>query len=100
MNKWIEALKNNNLSEVKFLEASGEDVNDANESGESVLAYALRSHCDFDILMFLVEAGADKDAADSKGITATDFARKMNKKSILQLLDYDENAPKNTMHAR
>ena len=167
MNKWIEVLKNNNLSEVKFLEASGEDINDANESGESVLAYALRSHCHFDILMFLVEAGADiydfddegvsifdmaitynnikmveffldkgidvnmthrksgftplmcaacygrteivkillendadKNAKDIKGFTATDFARKMNKKSILQLLDYDENAPKNTMHAR
>ena len=53
-----------------------------------------------EIAKILLENDADKDVADSKGITATDFARKINKKSILQLLDYDENAPKNTMHAR
>jgi len=29
-----------------------------------------------------------------------DFARKMNKKSILALFDYDENTPKNTGYAR
>jgi len=167
MNKWIEALKNNNLEEIKSLLAKGEDVNDANDTGESVLAYAIRSHCDFSLLMLLVESGADiydfddegvsifdmaitynnvkmvefflekgidvnttqrrsrftplmcaacygrteiakillennvdKDAKDTKGFTATDFARKMNKKSILKLLEYDENTPKNTMYAR
>ena len=167
MNRWIEALKKNSLKDVERIIESGEDVNDANESGESVLAYALRSHCDFSLLMLLVESGADiydfddegvsifdmaitynnvkmveffldkgidvnetkrrsgftplmcaacygrnkivemllenevnKDALDSKGLSATDFARKMNKKSILLLLDYDENAPKNSMHAR
>jgi len=167
MNKWIEALKNDSLAEVKSLQANGEDVNDVNDTGESVLAYAIRSHCDFSILMFLIESGADiydfddegvsifdmaitynnikivefflekgidvnttqrrsrftplmcaacygrteiakilldnnadKDATDSKGITATDFACKMNKKSILKLLDYDESALKNTALAR
>jgi len=52
MYKWIEALKNDSLAEVKSLQANGEDVNDANDTGESVLAYAIRSHCDFSILMF------------------------------------------------
>jgi len=167
MNKWIEALKKNSIENVKKLIQNGEDINDENESGESVLAYALRSHCDYDLLMFLVENGADiydfdeegvsifemaitynnikmveffldkgidvnstkrrsgftplicascygrteivkillengadKDAVDSKGLSATDFARKMNKKSVLALLDYDENSPKNKIYAR
>lgn len=167
MQKWIDALKNNSTEQVKHLIESGEDVNAENESGESVLAYALRSHCDFSLLMFLVENGADiydfdnegvsifemaitynniqmvkyfldksidvnstkrksgftplmcassygrnsivelllkngadKEVKDRKGFTAIDFARKMNKRSILRLLDYNENAKKNTLHAR
>jgi len=48
----------------------------------------------------LLDKGADKDAIDAKGLTAIDFSRKMNKKSVLALLDYDENAPKNTSYAR
>jgi ankyrin repeat protein len=162
MNTWIEALKHNSIDEVKKLIQSGEDLNDENDSGESVLAYAIRSHCDFSLLMFLVEngadiydhdnegvsifdmaitynnlemvhyflskdidvnetirrsgftplmcaacygrneiakilldKGADKEATDFKGFSAIDFARKMNKKSILKLFAYDENATKN-----
>ena len=167
MNKWTEILKNNDYLNVKKLIKSGADVNDANEAGESVLAFAIRSYCDFDILMLLVENGADiydfdeegvsifdmaitynnidmvnfilqkgldvnkttrksgftplmgatcygrleivkillenganQNFKDSKGFTAIDFARKMNKKSILKLLDYDENTPVNTNYAR
>jgi ankyrin repeat protein len=53
-----------------------------------------------EVVKILLESGADKEATDTKGLSATDFARKMNKKSILKLLDYDENAPKNTTYAR
>ena len=167
MNRWIEVLKKNSLEGVKTLIEQGEDINEENESGESVLAYALRSHCDFDILMHLLESGADmydtdyegvsifemaitynnikmveyfiqngidvnetkrksgftplmcascygrydiakilldnaadKDAVDSKGLSSVDFARKMNKKSLLNLYGFDENSPKNTVYAR
>lgn len=167
MVSWLEALKHNSLEEVESLLDAKEDVNEESESGESVLSFALRSHCDFALVMLLVEngadiyafdnegvsvfdmaitynniemveflmskgvdvnattrrsgftplmcaacyghnaivelflaKGADKNAVDSKGLSATDFARKMNKKSILKLLDYDENAPKNTTYAR
>ncbi|MCW8953456.1 MAG: ankyrin repeat domain-containing protein [Sulfurimonas sp.] len=167
MHTWIEFLKNNDYLSVKKHIKDGLDVNDANENGESVLAHALRYGCDMDLLMLLIdsgadaydfdeegvsifdmaitydnldmvkylinegidvnatrrksgftplmaaacygrievaklliEKGADKNAVDSKGISVIDFARKMNKKSILGLLDYDENSPKNTSYAR
>lgn len=167
MNQWIEALKQNDLAKVKELVQKGENLNDENESGESVLDYALRNRCSFELLMFLVKSGADirdvdnegvsifdmavtynntqmieylidqgvdvnytqrksgftplmcaacygrleaaqlllqkgadKDKSDYKGFTATDFARKMHKNSILKLLDFDPNSPQNTTHAR
>jgi ankyrin repeat protein len=167
MTKWIDALKRDSLQDIKTLISENEDVNDTNESGESVLAYALRSHCDFSIIELLIEAGADiyhaddegvsvfemaitynnhkmielymkngidvnstkrksgftplmcaacygrydvakillengadKDVTDTRGLSAVDFARKTNKKSILKLFDYDESSEKNTVIAR
>jgi len=167
MDKWIKYFKNNDFIAVKKYIKDGANLEDTNESGESVLALSLRYKCDFDLIMLLVESGADindfdeegvsifemaitygniemvtymiehgidvnftqrrsrfsplmaatcygrvevakllidngakKDAIDSKGISVIDFARKMNKKSILKLLDYDEHAPKNTGYAR
>lgn len=167
MNKWLELLKNDDYIGIKKHIASGGDLSETNEAGESVLACALREHCDKDLLMLLIESGADifaiddegvsvfdmavtynnvdmvkhlidngqnvnetsrrsgftalmaaacygrtevakillESGADSqqkdvKGFTATDFARKMNKKSILDLLGYDENTTVNKGHAR
>nr|WP_321265573.1 ankyrin repeat domain-containing protein [uncultured Sulfurimonas sp.] len=167
MHSWIEFLKKNDFISVKKHIRNGADVNDANETGESVLAYAIRSRCDTELLMLLIDSGADiydfddegvsifdmsitydnikmveyilskgidinfthrrsrftplmaaasygrvsiakllinhganKDAVDTKGFSAIDFARKMNKKSILEILEYDENSPKNKAYAR
>ena len=167
MEKWINILKNDDYLSVKKLIKDGADVNEANESGETVLAYAIRSRCDMDLLMLLIDAGADildfddegvsifdmaitydnlemveylltqgidvtttnrrsgftalmaaacygrteiakvllangadQNRVDSKGFTAIDFARKMNKKSVLELFDYDENDPRNKGYAR
>jgi ankyrin repeat protein len=167
MNRWLEILKNNDYLNAKKYIKENADVNEANDSGESVLAHAIRHHCDFDLLMLLVESGADifdfddegvsifdmaitygneemvtfliengvdvnktnrrsgftplmaaacygrtnvakilienganKNATDIKGFNATDFARKMNKKSILELLEFDPKAPRNTTYAR
>jgi ankyrin repeat protein len=167
MDKWIEILKKNDYLNAKKYIKEGGDVKASNDAGECVLSHAIRYGCDFELLMLLVESGADifdfddegvsvfdiaityaneemvrylidqgvsvnktqrrsgftplmaaacygrveiakillengadKEAIDSKGFNATDFARKMNKKTILELLDYDENAPKNTTYAR
>jgi len=167
MNEWIELLKENNYIGVKKHIKNGADVNDATESGESILAYAIKSRCDEDLISLLIEngadiydfddegvsifdvaitydnlwlvkyiinkgidvnktmrrsgftplmaaasygrteitkllleQGADKDAQDLKGFSATDFARKMNKKSVLEVLDFDPNAPQNRAFTR
>jgi ankyrin repeat protein len=167
MNKWLELLKNNDYLNVKKYIKSGASLDETNDAGESVLACALRAKCDMDLLMLLIESGADifdfdnegvsifdmaitydtieivnylilnnininkttrksgftplmaaacygrveifkilieqgadQYATDSKGFNTIDFARKMNKKSILEILDYDENSPKNCAYAR
>lgn len=167
MNKWLELLNKNDYIGIKKYIKSGADLQETNESGESVLACALRSHCDEDILTLIIESGADifdyddegvsildmaitydnlyvvkylieqgidinttnrrsgftalmaaacygraeitktlllygvdQTIRDSKGFTAVDFARKMNKKSILALLNYDEDDTQNRGYAR
>jgi len=167
VNNWIEILKKNDFIGVEKYIKNGGDVNDENDTGESVLAYAIRNKCDMDLLLLLVKSGADiynfddegvsifdmsitynnidmvkfmiekgvkvnftnrrsrftplmaavsygrleivklllehganQDAVDAKGFSCIDFARKMNKKSILTILNYDENAPKNKAYAR
>jgi len=167
MNKWLELLNKQDYIGIKKYIKNGADMHDTNESGESVLACALRSQCEEDILLLLIENGADpfdfddegvsvfdmavtydnefivkyliehgldinsttrrsgftalmaaacygrveiakillsygvdQTAQDTKGFTAADFARKMNKKSVLALLAYDENDPKNAGYAR
>ncbi|WP_457749223.1 ankyrin repeat domain-containing protein [Sulfurimonas sp.] len=164
---WLELLKNDDYLGIKKYIKNGADISETNEAGESVLACALRAKCSNDIIMLLIENGAnifdfdnegvsifdmaitydnieivnylieqgkdvnkttrksgftalmgaacygrveiatillengaDKNVKDSKGFSAVDFARKMNKKSILELFEYDENAPKNTGYAR
>ena len=167
MNKWLELLNKQDYLGIKKYIKNGAEMHDTNEAGESVLACALRAHCDEEILELLIDSGADtfdfddegvsvfdmaitydnqfmvkyliehgldinattrrsgftalmaaacygrveiskillsygvdQSAQDSKGFTASDFARKMNKKSILALLEYDESNPKNKGIAR
>lgn len=167
MSKWIELLKNNDYLGVKKHISSGADINESNESGESILASSLRYRCDTDVVMLLIENGADildfdeegvtifdmavtydnldivkyllsrgfkvddtkrrsrftplmaavcygriemvkflleqganANAVDAKGISVIDFARKMNKKTILKILNFNENNPVNKSYAR
>ncbi|WP_294966769.1 ankyrin repeat domain-containing protein [Sulfurimonas sp.] len=167
MSSWTEFFKNDDYMGVKKYIKDGADVNETNESGEPVLALALKNKCDMDLLKLLVENGADlydfddegvsifdssvtynniemvkymieqgidvnftqrrsgftplmaaasygradiakllidnganQEAVDAKGFSAIDFARKMNKKSVLDVLDYDKNSPKNNAYAR
>ena len=167
MYTWLEILKNNDFIGAKQYIKKDADLNEETESGESVLATAIRHHCDEDLLLLLIDSGADifyfdnegvsifdmaitygnvfmvnyiidkgidvnvtqrrsgftplmcaacygraeitkilldnganKDVKESKGFSATDFARKMNKKSVLVLLDFDKDAPQNKAYIR
>jgi len=167
MNRWLELLRTDDYLGIKKYIKSGADLSATNESGESVLACALRDRCELETLMLLIESGADiyaiddegvsildmaitydninilnylleqgydinktsrksgftalmsaacygrvkiakillekgadQTVKDTKGFRAVDFARKMNKKSVLSILDYDESEAKNTGYAR
>ncbi len=159
MNKWTEILNNNDYLNAKKNIKNGVALDETDESGESVLAYAIKSKCDTDLIMLLIDNGADifdfddegvsildmaitydnielvnyliengvdvnqtnrrsgftplmaavsygrveitkillsknvdQSSVDSKGFKAVDFAKKMKKKSVLALLDYDKNS--------
>ena len=85
---------------VEYLLEQGIDVNKTTRRSGFTALMAAACYGRVEIAELLLKNGADQYARDVKGFTAIDFARKMNKKSILALLDYDPNAPKNTNYAR
>ena len=96
MNKWIELLKSNNYLTIKKHIKDGADVNEkSSETGESVLAYALRYRCDDDIIELLIQNGADVKNVDNEGVSIFDMAITYdNLKFVKQLVEdgiYDVN---------
>ena len=94
------AITYGNIEMVKYMIEHGIDVNLTQRRSRFSPLMAATCYGRVEVAKLLIENGAKKDATDSKGISVTDFARKMNKKSILDLLDYDANAPRNTGYAR
>ena len=94
------AITYDNVDMVKYLIEQGKDVNEVTRKSGFTALMGAACYGRVEIAKILLEHGADLDARDSKGFSATDFARKMNKKSILSLFNYDENAPKNMGYAR
>ena len=94
------AITYDNLEMVTYLVEKGRDVNQTNRKSGFTPLMAAACYGRIEIVKYLLQHGADQNAKDSKGFSAIDFARKMNKKSVLELFDYDENAPKNTAYAR
>ena len=74
MNKWLDLLRRNDYISIKKHIRDGADVNEKSETGESVLAYALRYRCDDDILELLIESGADVRDTDNEGVSIFDMA--------------------------
>jgi ankyrin repeat protein len=79
MSEWVSFLQDNDYLGVKKHLKNGADVNESNESGESVLAVALRNRCDDDIIDLLVENGADLDDFNEDGVSILDYAIMYNK---------------------
>lgn len=94
------AITYDNIQMVNYLIDQGKDVNETTRKSGFTALMGAACYGRVEIVKILLEKGADQNARDSKGFSAIDFARKMNKKSILALLNYDENAPKNTGYAR
>lgn len=94
------AITYDNIMIVKYLVEQGIDVNKTNRKSGFTSLMAAACYGRVEIAKILIESGADQNLEDSKGFTAIDFARKMNKKSVLELLDYDKDSPRNTTYAR
>lgn len=94
------AITYDNIDMVNYLIEHGRDVNQTNRKSGFTPLMAAACYGRSEIAKILIENGVDQKAKDAKGFSAVDFARKMNKKSVLEILDYDENAEKNTNYAR
>ncbi len=84
MNTWIKLLQDNDYLGVKKYIKEGADVNDSNDTEESVLACALRYRCDDEIIELLVESGADLNDFNEDGVNILDYAIMYNKLDLVK----------------
>ena len=94
------AITYDNIDMVNYLIKNGIDVNKTHRRSGFTSLMAAACYGRVEIAKLLIEQGVDQNAVDSKGFSAVDFARKMKKKSVLELLDYDKDSPRNTTYAR
>ena len=86
MTKWLSILQNNNYLAAKKHIKDGANLNAHTEAGESVLAYALKSRVDQDMLELLIQSGADLFYTDDEGVSIFDFAVTYNNIFMIELL--------------
>lgn len=86
MTKWLSILQNNDYLAAKKHIKDGGNLNARTEAGESVLAYALKSRVDQDMLELLIENGADLFYSDDEGVSILDFAVTYNNLYMINLL--------------
>lgn len=84
MTKWVELLEEDDFIGVKQYLKEGADVNDHNDHEESVLALAIKSRCDSDLIDLLIENGADLDDFDEEGVSIFDYAITYNAISLVK----------------
>lgn len=86
MEQWIKLLKENDYLGIKKYLQNGANPNECEENGESVLCFAMRYHCDEEILDLLIGSGADLNHADNEGVSVFDVAVTYNRLSIVSRL--------------
>jgi ankyrin repeat protein len=94
------AVTYDNMEMILFLLDKGIDVNVTNRRSGFTALMAAACYGRVEITKLLLKHGADETARDLKGFCAKDFARKMNKKSILTLLNYNAEDKQNRGYAR
>ena len=94
------AVTYDNLDIVKYLLSRGFKVDDTKRRSRFTPLMAAVCYGRVEMVRFLLEQGANANAVDAKGISVIDFARKMNKKTILKILNFNENSPINKSYAR
>lgn len=86
MEEWIKLLKANNYLGIKQYLKKGASANELEENGESVICFALRYHCDDEIIDLLIEQGADLNQCDNEGVSVFDVAVTYNYLPIIERL--------------
>lgn len=89
MEQWIELLKANDYLGVKKYLKNGGNANEVEENGESVICFAMRYHCDGDILDLLITNGADIHHVDDEGVSVFDVAVTYNNLILIEKLITD-----------
>ncbi|MDD3769981.1 ankyrin repeat domain-containing protein [Sulfuricurvum sp. IAE1] len=96
MEQWIELLKANNYLGIKQYLKNGANPNDEEENGESVICFAMRYHCDEEIIELLADSGADLFHTDHEGVSVFDVAVTYNNLPLIERLireGFDVNRP-------
>ena len=96
MEQWIELLKANDYLGVKKYLKSGGNPNEVEENGESVICFAMRYHCDSEIIDLLIDNGADIHHVYEEGVSVFDVAVTYNNLPLIEKLivdGFDVNQP-------
>ena len=88
----IESIKNKDLSKTELLLQKGEDVNAANEQGNTPLHYAVATN-NADMARLLLKYGADMNAENTKGWSPLKIAQTKNVQEVTEVLIAALNAP-------
>ena len=84
MSNWAALLQSDDYLGIKKYLKNGADVNEKSETGESVLAQALRLRCGDETLALLAESGADLFDADEEGVSVFDAAITYNSPAMVK----------------
>ncbi len=85
------AITYNNLAFVEYMIARGINVNETKRKSGFTPLMAATCYGRVKMLELILQAGGDKERLDNRGYSAYDFARKMQKKSMMALLESEEN---------
>ncbi len=83
------AITYNNLAFVEYMIARGVNVNETRRKSGFTPLMAATCYGRAKMLELILQAGADKNRLDNRGYSAHDFARKMQKKSMIALLEQE-----------